>query len=98
MIRARVWGGRLDSPLFSVKQYARDLEDLFYKMFDKFKRGEKLTHIVSWGLSSSPAALTNKDGKDAGGRWDCDNSKIVNRFRRTNNLYIRNSEDEKIGI
>jgi len=47
MIRARVWGGRLDSPLFSVKQYARDLEDLFYKMFDKFKRGEKLTHIVS---------------------------------------------------
>ena len=50
MIRARVWGGRLDSPLFSVKQYARDLEDLFYKMFDKFKRGEKLTHIISWVL------------------------------------------------
>merc|ERR1712107_661932 len=46
LIRARVWQGRLESPLFNVKQYAADLEDLFYKMFDKFKKGDKLTHIT----------------------------------------------------
>jgi len=47
VIRARVWQGRLDSPLFKVKQYAADLEDLFYKMFNKFRKGEgRLTHIT----------------------------------------------------
>ena len=46
MINARVWSGRLESPLFSVRIYTKDLEDLFYKMWDKFKRGEKLTHIT----------------------------------------------------
>merc|ERR1719391_530212 len=46
LIRARVWQGRLESPLFNVKQYSHDLEDLFYKMFDKFMRGDKLTHIT----------------------------------------------------
>jgi len=45
-IRAKVWSGRLNTPLFCVKTYARDLEELFYKMFDKFKRGEKASHIL----------------------------------------------------
>jgi len=47
LIRARVWEGRVSSPLFNTKQYAHDLEDLFYKMFDKFRKGEKLTHITT---------------------------------------------------
>jgi len=47
LIRARVWQGRVDSPLFNTKLYAHDLEDLFFKMFDKFRKGEKLTHITN---------------------------------------------------
>jgi len=46
-VRAKVWRGRLESPLFDVKRYAADMEDLFYKMFDKFKRGEKPSHITN---------------------------------------------------
>merc|ERR1740129_174534 len=46
-VRAKVWKGRLESPLFNVKTYATDMEDLFYKMFDKFKRGEKPSHITN---------------------------------------------------
>jgi len=45
-IRARVWEGRINSPLFNVKTYAKDLENLFYKMWDKFKIGEKAHHIT----------------------------------------------------
>jgi len=45
-VRAKVWDGRLNSPLFDVRTYAKDLEDLFYKMWDKFGKGEKPTHIL----------------------------------------------------
>ena len=45
-IRAKVWSGRIESPLFSVRIYARDLEDLFHKMFQKFQKGEKVSHIT----------------------------------------------------
>ena len=45
-IRAKVWSGRIESPLFSVRIYARDLEDLFLKMFQKFQKGEKVSHIT----------------------------------------------------
>ena len=45
-IRNKVWKGRMESPLFSVKTYTRDLEDLYYKMFQKFQRGEKVSHIT----------------------------------------------------
>lgn len=46
-VRAKVWKGRMETPLFDVKTYARDMEDLFYKMFDKFKRGDKPSHITN---------------------------------------------------
>lgn len=45
-IRARVWEGRLSTPLFDVRVYAKDLEDLFYKMWEKFRKGEKPSHIT----------------------------------------------------
>lgn len=46
-IRNRVWEQRINSPLFNVRIYAKDLEDLFYKMWDKFRKGEKASHITS---------------------------------------------------
>jgi protein O-GlcNAc transferase len=46
-VRAKVWNGRLTSSLFDVKIYARDIENLFFKMFDKFKRGDKPGHITN---------------------------------------------------
>jgi len=45
-IRAKVWDGRISSPLFNVRTYAKDLEDLVYKMFEKFRRDEKPNHIT----------------------------------------------------
>merc|ERR1712203_1329216 len=46
-IRAKVWSGRIESPLFSVRTYARDLEDLFTRMWTKFQTGEKVSHITA---------------------------------------------------
>jgi len=45
-IRAKVWDGRINSPLFDVRIYAKDLEDLVYKMWEKFRKGEKPNHIT----------------------------------------------------
>lgn len=45
-IRTKVWDGRINSALFDVRIYAKDLEDLFYKMWEKFRKGEKCSHIV----------------------------------------------------
>jgi len=45
-IRARVWDGRIQKPIFDVKIYAKDLEDLFFKMMVKFQKGEKPSHIT----------------------------------------------------
>ncbi|XP_050090150.1 UDP-N-acetylglucosamine--peptide N-acetylglucosaminyltransferase 110 kDa subunit isoform X1 [Anopheles aquasalis] len=44
-IRARVWVARCESPLFDCKQYAQGLETLFYKMWERFARGERPDHI-----------------------------------------------------
>jgi len=46
LIRARVWDGRIEKSLFDVKVYAKDLEVLFYKMWGRFKNGEKPCHIT----------------------------------------------------
>merc|ERR1712241_1164095 len=46
-IRNRVWEQRINSPLFNVRIYAKDLEDLFLKMFEKFRKGEKPSHITN---------------------------------------------------
>ena len=44
-MRAKVWKGRTESPLFNCKQYANDIERLFGFMWEKFARGEKPDHI-----------------------------------------------------
>ena len=45
-MRAKVWKGRTDSPLFNCKTYATDLERLFEVMWEKFSRGEKPDHVT----------------------------------------------------
>merc|ERR1712172_75337 len=45
-IRNKVWKGRAESPLFGVQTYTKNLEDLYYKMFQKFQKGEKVSHIT----------------------------------------------------
>uniref|UniRef100_A0A182PJX4 protein O-GlcNAc transferase n=1 Tax=Anopheles epiroticus TaxID=199890 RepID=A0A182PJX4_9DIPT len=44
-MRAKVWVARCESPLFDCKQYAQGLETLFYKMWERFARGERPDHI-----------------------------------------------------
>ena len=45
-MRAKVWKGRTESPLFNCKTYATDLERLFEVMWQKYARGEKPDHIT----------------------------------------------------
>jgi protein O-GlcNAc transferase len=45
-MRAKVWQGRTESPLFNCKVYATDLERLFNVMWEKYARGEKADHIT----------------------------------------------------
>lgn len=44
-IRAKVWLARCESALFDCKQYTHGLESLFYKMWERFARGERPDHI-----------------------------------------------------
>ncbi|XP_033250906.1 UDP-N-acetylglucosamine--peptide N-acetylglucosaminyltransferase 110 kDa subunit-like isoform X2 [Drosophila miranda] len=43
--RAKVWKARVDSPLFDCTQYAKGLEQLFSRMWDKFANSEVPDHI-----------------------------------------------------
>jgi len=45
-MRAKVWHRRTASPLFSIKQYATDLEDLLMKMWKKYEGGKNADHIT----------------------------------------------------
>jgi protein O-GlcNAc transferase len=45
-MRAKVWKGRTESPLFNCKTYATNLESLFEVMWEKFARGEKANHVT----------------------------------------------------
>ena len=46
VIRNKVWKGRVDSPLFNIRIYTHDLEDLYHKMWKKYQNGEKASHIT----------------------------------------------------
>ena len=45
-IRAKVWKNRVESPLFSVKIYTRNLEDLYWKMWKRHESGKEPDHLV----------------------------------------------------
>ncbi|XP_041632493.1 UDP-N-acetylglucosamine--peptide N-acetylglucosaminyltransferase 110 kDa subunit isoform X2 [Drosophila kikkawai] len=44
-VRAKVWKARVESPLFDCLQYAKGLEVLFLRMWERFKNGELPDHI-----------------------------------------------------
>lgn len=44
-VRAKVWKARVDSPLFDCSQYARGLEMVFKRMWDRFASNELPDHI-----------------------------------------------------
>ncbi|EDX05801.1 GD17889, partial [Drosophila simulans] len=44
-LRAKVWKARVESPLFDCSQYAKGLEKLFLRMWEKYENGEIPDHI-----------------------------------------------------
>lgn len=44
-LRAKVWKARVESPLFDCSQYAKGLEKLFLRMWEKYENGELPCHI-----------------------------------------------------
>jgi len=45
-MRAKIWSHRITSPLFDVRKYANDLENLLMKMWRRYERGEDPDHIT----------------------------------------------------
>jgi protein O-GlcNAc transferase len=46
-LKAKIRQARTTSPLFNVKKYTKDLEDLFFKMWDQYASGQEPDHIVN---------------------------------------------------
>jgi len=64
-MRAKVWKGRMDSPLFNCQTYAHDIEKLFKLMWQRFARGEKPDHITELtapAYTTVTASITNENG------------------------------------
>lgn len=47
-VRAKVWLRRCQSPLFNCQTYAKDMERLYQRMWQRFASGEKPFHITDW--------------------------------------------------
>lgn len=47
-IRAKVWSARAESPLFNVKTYTKNLENLYCKMWDNFLKNDAPQHLIQW--------------------------------------------------
>lgn len=45
-MRAKVWHQRTASPLFNIRHYAKDLENLLMKMWKRYEHGETPDHIT----------------------------------------------------
>ncbi|XP_050039299.1 UDP-N-acetylglucosamine--peptide N-acetylglucosaminyltransferase 110 kDa subunit isoform X3 [Dermacentor andersoni] len=45
-IRAKVWAARMESPLFNVRTYTSNLENLFLKMWANYEENKPLDHIM----------------------------------------------------
>lgn len=46
-IRAKVWKNRVDSPLFCVRTYTRNLEDVYSKMWQRFENRLPVDHLLT---------------------------------------------------
>ena len=49
-MRAKVWKGRTESPLFNCQTYAHDLERLFNLMWERHSRNKRPDHITALSL------------------------------------------------
>ena len=47
--RAKVWRARTKSQLFSTKQYAADMEELYHTVWSKYEAGCADQHITDLG-------------------------------------------------
>ncbi|KAH7643659.1 udp-n-acetylglucosamine-peptide n-acetylglucosaminyltransferase [Dermatophagoides farinae] len=47
-IRAKVWTARTESPLFNVKIYTKNLERLYWKMYENYLKNDTAQHLVDW--------------------------------------------------
>lgn len=45
-IRAKVWHLRTASDLFDIKAYTNCMEKLYNRMWERYERGEQVTHLV----------------------------------------------------
>ena len=45
-IRAKVWKNRTDSPLFNIRAYTRNLEDLYWRMWERRESGAEPDHLL----------------------------------------------------
>jgi protein O-GlcNAc transferase len=45
-MRAKVWKARTHSPLFNTKQYAKDLERLYRRMWDRYEKNLQFDHLI----------------------------------------------------
>ena len=45
-IRAKVWAGRTESPLFNVQKYTSNLERLYLKMWKNYEYNKEPEHIT----------------------------------------------------
>jgi len=45
-VRHLVWQARANSPLFDTARYAKDLERLFYKMWERVANGLEVDHVT----------------------------------------------------
>jgi protein O-GlcNAc transferase len=48
-VRARLAGARTDAPLFDSGRFARDLEALYARMWERHETGLPAQHLVAWG-------------------------------------------------
>jgi protein O-GlcNAc transferase len=52
-VRAKVWNLRTTSDLFNVQTYTSNLERVYRRMWEKYEKGEELTHLTELAESYS---------------------------------------------
>ena len=91
-IRAKVWKGRTESPLFDCKQYCTAIEKLFKSMWERHNRGEKPDHLTE--LTSPEVRRDIEISKMA--KLTCSNNKMSPEHEVSN--YKSNHEESPSNI
>ena len=45
-LKTRVQDARMTAPLFDTKKYTQDLEELYFKVWDRYEKGLPPDHII----------------------------------------------------